>query len=63
MANQELQPGDVVKLKSGGPSMTIEGIGKYGQLHSSGPDRAKCVWFEKNQQKEGYFELHMLSKE
>jgi uncharacterized protein YodC (DUF2158 family) len=44
MANLEFNVGDVVRLKSGGPEMTIEGIGKHGlgAVH----DNAKCVWFE-----------------
>jgi uncharacterized protein YodC (DUF2158 family) len=57
---EELKAGDVVQLKSGGPHMTIEGIGKYGM--GAATDQAKCVWFEGTKRNEGYFELHMLSK-
>jgi uncharacterized protein YodC (DUF2158 family) len=39
----EFKCGDVVRLKSGSPSMTIEGIGKYGYIDR---ERARCVWFE-----------------
>jgi uncharacterized protein YodC (DUF2158 family) len=60
MANLEFNVGDVVRLKSGGPEMTIEGIGKHGlgAVH----DNAKCVWFEGKKRMEGVFELVTLSK-
>lgn len=35
---QSFKPGDVVRLKSGGPAMTVE------QIASSG--RVVCKWFE-----------------
>jgi uncharacterized protein YodC (DUF2158 family) len=57
----ELKVGDVVQLKSGGPKMTIGGIGKYGM--GSTTDRANCVWFEGTNKKEALFELHALNKE
>lgn len=37
MSKQEFAPGDVVRLKSGGPAMTIERIGR---------DRCICKWFD-----------------
>jgi uncharacterized protein YodC (DUF2158 family) len=43
--------GDTVRLKSGGPLMTIESIAPY----PGGGLRAFCVWFEKNEQKRGNF--------
>ena len=52
--------GAVVMLKSGGPSMTIEGIGDYSPMASAGHDQAKCVWFEGNKRMEGVFELAAL---
>jgi len=36
--NKELKIGDVVQLKSGGPTMTIESIDKSG-------DSIHCQWF------------------
>jgi uncharacterized protein YodC (DUF2158 family) len=40
----DFQPGDVVKLKSGGPSMTVSNVDDYGP---TGPTNgALCVWFE-----------------
>jgi uncharacterized protein YodC (DUF2158 family) len=58
MADQEFKVGEVVKLRSGGPDMTIEGIGKYGMAATD--DSAKCVWFEKTNRKEGIFALPLL---
>jgi uncharacterized protein YodC (DUF2158 family) len=41
------QPGDVVKLKSGGPPMTVE--------CDVGDQRVSCQWFEKNELKQATF--------
>jgi uncharacterized protein YodC (DUF2158 family) len=38
------EAGDVVQLKSGGPLMTVEQVGKGGM---TGEDTVWCVWFEK----------------
>ena len=46
--------GDVVQLKSGGPRMTIEEIGRFGHADR---DQAKCVWFDRTTRKEDLFEL------
>ena len=49
-----LNAGDVVKLKSDGPRMTIEKIGP--RSSTNGEDVAHCVWFDKDDQvKEGQF--------
>jgi uncharacterized protein YodC (DUF2158 family) len=45
MSDQPFKPGDVVRLKSGGPVMTVESIGGMGD-----PERINCVWFEKTKQ-------------
>jgi uncharacterized protein YodC (DUF2158 family) len=50
---EQFAPGDVVVLKSGGPSMTIESIED---------DEAACVWFQAQQQRSGSFKLFMLEK-
>jgi len=42
-----LNAGDVVKLKSDGPRMTIE---KIGPRSSDGENVAYCVWFDKDDQ-------------
>lgn len=36
-----MKPGDIVKLKSGGPSMTVEKVGTV----DSAAHTASCVWF------------------
>lgn len=38
------EPGDTVQLKSGGPLMTVEQVGKAAM---TGEDTVWCVWFEK----------------
>jgi len=57
--------GDTVKLKSGGPLMTVEGTGKYGMAATE--DTVKCVWFEttkgQHAKKEGTFPPALLVKE
>jgi uncharacterized protein YodC (DUF2158 family) len=44
------KPGDTVRLRSGGPIMTVERLGVAG-----GEDTVWCVWFEKTKQERGYF--------
>jgi uncharacterized protein YodC (DUF2158 family) len=53
MENQ-FKAGDTVQLKSGGPVMTIKGIGEYGMGATS--DNALCVWFDGKTRKEELFE-------
>lgn len=45
----EFKAGDLVKVKSGGPLMTVEKVGKFGMLEEDG---VLCVWFEKDGKKE-----------
>ncbi len=40
MANEKLKPGDVVKLKSGGPEMTIDYVDSNGYAY--------CSWYDFN---------------
>jgi len=40
----EFKPGDLVQLRSGGPIMTVEQVGKTAMLQE---DAVWCVWFEK----------------
>lgn len=57
----EIQKGDVVQLKSGGPRMTVQNLGDYG--FSGGPENgAHCVWFEKNKAEEKVFDVEVLVK-
>ena len=47
----EIKIGDVVRLKSGGPRMTVEDLsGEY----------ASCVWFENSRALRGEFRLQLL---
>ena len=58
-----MKVGDVVKLKSGGPLMTIQEIDHWGIVYSGGnypKDQAKCFWFDGNEMKEGIFKLDSL---
>lgn len=44
--SEEIKVGDVVRLKSGGPNMTVNHIGPQ---YDGGEDRVWCEWFnEKN---------------
>ena len=40
----EFNPGDVVRLKSGGPNMTVESVGERAMM---GGEAVFCIWFEK----------------
>ena len=63
MANEQISPGDVVQLKSGGPLMTVAEVGEpaYG-----GPERAWCDWFLQDKapwkKEKGDFPLTSLKK-
>ena len=48
----DFNPGDVVKLKSGGPVMTVEQLGRHSVTQE---DVVWCTWFEKIGNKQ---ELH-----
>ena len=49
----ELKRGDVVRLKSGGPKMTVEDV-------SSDGDEVSCAWFNQDAQRGGLFRQEML---
>ena len=53
----ELKIGDVVKLKSGGPTMTVTEMGKYGY---NDREQAKCIWFDGKKKFEDVFEKEAL---
>src|SRR5262249_17196591 len=44
MDANEFKPGDLVRVRSGGPIMTVEQVGKTAMLQE---DAIWCVWFEK----------------
>ncbi|HLZ40232.1 MAG TPA: DUF2158 domain-containing protein [Candidatus Sulfotelmatobacter sp.] len=56
--------GDTVQLKSGGPWMTVDHIGKH--MMGSTHDEVLCSWFETNkgkrERKQEWFELHSVKK-
>lgn len=52
----EFQKGDVVKLKSGGPLMTVSSVGDQW-----GETKVWCVWFEKTKKFEDTFDPAVLS--
>jgi len=54
-----MKPGDVVRLKSGGPAMTIERVGQAGD----GQPAADCLWFEGTEVKRGTFLLTTLARD
>jgi uncharacterized protein YodC (DUF2158 family) len=60
MSEQAFKEGDVVQLRSGGPRMTIKGIGKYGMVAKE--DNALCEWFDGAKRNEHVFELHSLER-
>ena len=49
----QLKAGDVVKLKSGGPKMTVEGT-------ESNPAGILCTWFDKADKKSSCFQPEAL---
>jgi len=52
MAN-EFERGDVVRLKSGSPDMTVDKIDG---------DQVTCVWLDRNESKTTVFGAHLLEK-
>lgn len=53
----EFKKGDVVRLKSGGPKMTVVDTGNYGGMQMGPEDGVLCVWFdEKNKPTERVFD-------
>jgi uncharacterized protein YodC (DUF2158 family) len=45
MADQQFKPGDTVRLKSGGPLMTVHSIESHGAIW--------CEWFDQKNQPQG----------
>jgi uncharacterized protein YodC (DUF2158 family) len=56
-----IQVGDVVRLKSGGPAMTVTQVGEAAM---SGVPSVWCAWFDQKQsQQKGTFPLGTVEKE
>jgi uncharacterized protein YodC (DUF2158 family) len=59
----DLKKGDTVRLKSGGPLMTVQDIGDYSS--SGGAEKgAACVWFQdgKGPVQEQVFDTEILKR-
>jgi uncharacterized protein YodC (DUF2158 family) len=59
---ERFQQGDVVRLKSGGPWMTITALGIYSGWTMSPADTASCRWFEGDKPQETVFDVALLEK-
>lgn len=59
--NRDLKIGEVVQLKSGGPLMTIHGIGDYSMSSGFNPG-ILCVWFDSNKKVEDIFHPDALER-
>lgn len=56
-----IKVGDVVRLKSGGPAMTVTNVG---EAHMSGVMSVWCAWFDQKQSKQtGTFPVASVEKE
>lgn len=51
--HRQISVGDVVQLKSGGPLMTVHGVGDYST--SGFNPGVLCVWFDANKKVEAVF--------
>ena len=58
----QFRPGDVVRLKSGGPTMLITTLGGYSGWTMRPADTASCLWFEGQKQLETVFDVALLEK-
>jgi uncharacterized protein YodC (DUF2158 family) len=61
MADQRFKAGDVVRLKSGGPKMTVI---RYGKFNNNQHETLECQWFDaQNVLKYATFEECVLQPE
>lgn len=61
--NTEIKPGDVVVLKSGGPSMTVRRVGVEGDYMSGGDiGELLCEWFDQKTYATKWFTPTSLKK-
>ena len=59
---EQFQKGDVVRLKSGGPWMTITALGDYSGWTMRPAHTASCLWFEGQKKQETVFDVAILEK-
>lgn len=55
----EFKPTDIVRVRSGGPKMTVTEVGK---TYMTGQDAVKCTWFENGKKHEDVFHPASLEK-
>jgi uncharacterized protein YodC (DUF2158 family) len=58
----QFQQGDVVRLKSGGPWMTITALGGASGWTMSPAHAASCRWFDGRKPQETVFDVALLEK-
>ena len=58
--SSEFKKGDLVRLKSGGPQMTVDNIAPRSMMGESGEIGVWCVWFDKGKEMSSVFGPHVL---
>ena len=59
---ERFQTGDAVRVKSGGPCMTITALGVYSGWTMSLADSVSCLWFEGEKPQETVLDVALLEK-
>jgi uncharacterized protein YodC (DUF2158 family) len=59
---ERFQAGDAVRLKSGGPCMTITALGVYSGWTMRVADTVACRWFEGEKQQETVLDVALLER-
>ena len=59
---ERFQAGDAVRLKSGGPCMTITALGVYSGWTMRVADTVACRWFEGEKQQETVVDVALLER-
>jgi len=59
---EQFQTGDAVRLKSGGPCMTITALGVYSGWTMRCADTVACRWWEGEKAQETVFDMALLEK-
>ena len=59
---EQFQPGEVVRLKSGGPWMIVTTVGTYSGWTMRAADTVSCRWFEGEKPQETVFDVALLEK-
>jgi uncharacterized protein YodC (DUF2158 family) len=59
---EQFQTGEVVRLKGGGPWMTITALGAYSGWTMRCADTVSCRWFEGEKPQETVFDVALLEK-